>query len=627
MPQRSRLVKNKNIVWVVLALITTVTEPTSGFLLDVHPGHHHHPRRSYGAIASNDFFFAQPSINNAASSFYRSDTLLLSSDRSASAAAAKPDPGTPIAPTTLARTDTDRASPRLYAVKALLPSFKGGGRGTVAFAVDRLESSLNYSKMSLRDRSFCRLLVATVERRLGQIDAVLAAACRPTTPTNTSSTSTSFASKPLCRKPTAKTDDFVEAVLRVGAAQLLFLHTPPHAAVKETVDVLRSSSKNIRVSEARVKFVNAVLRRLSREGMELLSNPKVNATVTANAAPWLVAAWRRSWGDEATHRIIAAAMEETPRCLTVNVALPRRDDDNRIGGGGGGDTVVDVLQQQQHRNNQIQSVVDLFDGAELLPQGSVRITNAPPGPISTWPLYQEGAWWCQDPSATIPAMALYQALSQRGTVSVRNMNVVDLCSAPGGKTAQLSNYGFGSVTAVEVSSNRCTRLEQNMKRLQMKWRIIVADGCEWIPSEGPCDAVLLDVPCTATGTASKRPDVLRRDSDYAELLVLQQRLARHAADSIVKVGGYLIYATCSLLEQESEDQVTELLNRSNEIHTNSAAASRVAQLQTVPFEIGEIPGFDSAIDASGWIRVIPGMLPGSLGQCDGFFVARLRRIA
>jgi 16S rRNA (cytosine967-C5)-methyltransferase len=471
------------------------------------------------------------------------------------------------------------ATPRYFAVKALAP-FKG----SVAFAVDRLESSLNYGKLSARDRAFSRLLVTTVERRLGQIDAVLAACQTKRVSGNQ-------------RRHTAKADLFVESVLRVGAAQLLFLNTSEYAAVKETVDVLRMS-KDVKIAETRLKYVNAVLRRLSREGPQLLANV---THVTANVAPWLVQEWLQTWGEDATHRIIACAMEESPRCLTVRI-MPTVSDDS------------DLATAQLAA---VDRVCGLFDEAEILPQGSIRVITAPPGPISTWPLYQEGAWWCQDPSATIPVIALYQSLRQ--TMNLRTAHVVDLCAAPGGKTAQLSNFGFGKVTAVEVSPKRCHRLEQNMNRLHMRWDIVVADGCEWTPSNTLVDAVLVDVPCTATGTGSKRPDVLRRPADYTDLLAVQQALSCHAADAIVKVGGYLVYATCSLLKQEGEDQVARLLDRSTTDPT-------VAHLKTVAFQKGEIPGFDNAIDENGWIRVLPGMLQGSLSQCDGFFVARLQRL-
>jgi 16S rRNA (cytosine967-C5)-methyltransferase len=446
-------------------------------------------------------------------------------------------------------------------------------QGSSTSWVERLESLPGYKQLPTRDRSLCRLLVTTTERRLGQIDKVLE----------------------LCQKDTPKKnqrmgriDLFVQAVLRVGAVQLLFVGVPPHAAVKETVDVLRMDPA-IKVPESRIKFVNAVLRRLSREGKELLAK----TDVTDNVADWFLQEWNESWGVDATRKIVENAMQETPRCLTIK---------------------VDAQQTVEQQIEQIQSIAGWFPDAEILPQGSVLVRKAPPGAISAWPLYQQGAWWLQDVSATLPALALYNGIIQREDAAVNELHVVDMCAAPGGKTAQLCNYGFASVTAVEKSAKRSKRLGQNKERLQMDWEIVIADGAEWIPpSDKVIAGILVDAPCTATGTGSKRPDVLRKDPVYQELLEIQYKLACHAADAILQPGGILVYATCSLLKQESEVQVTKLLGRQDG-----------AKLETIPFESGEMPGFDDSIDANGWLRVLPGSLPGSLKQCDGFFVARLR---
>ena len=452
------------------------------------------------------------------------------------AASAYPSSSKQIAPGNSSPFHQDEASPRFYAVSAILSNNKKGKKQKgSAFAVDRLESSLSYGSLSVRDRSFCRLLVTTTERRLGQIDAVLDA-CQT--------------KKKPQRRRTNRVDQWVEAVLRIGAVQLLFLGVPPHAAVKETIDVLRAKNASIRVSEAQIKFVNAVLRRIAREGPALLAE---HADITANAAPWLVEEWRDAWGNEATERILSAAMVESPRCLTVNQKIVNELIEDEYS----------TTTSDEEKPSAEEYVADLFVDAEILPQGSIRVPNPPPGPVSTWPLYQAGVYWFQDPAATLPALALLESLRNNGA-SVKDMHVVDLCSAPGGKTAQLCNFGFASVTAIEISARRSGRLEQNRERLRMDWEVVIADACEWIPNTDEAagvDAVLIDVPCTATGTASKRPDVLRRDSDLTELLGTQQALARHAADNIVKVGGILVYATCSLLKQESEDQVMKLLHR------------------------------------------------------------------
>jgi 16S rRNA (cytosine967-C5)-methyltransferase len=462
---------------------------------------------------------------------------------------------------------SDDRNARFLAARALITK-----TGSAAFAVDRLESNKHYSTLSTRDRSFARLLVTTTERRLGQIDEVLR----------------------QCQKETKsrpnRVDQFVQAALRIGATQLLFLKVPEHAAVKETVELLRHDPKTT-VPESRIKFVNAVLRRISREGDVLLAT----TDVTQNASPWLVKEWQKSWGEEATRKIVALAMEETPRVLTI----------------------------KQHPGSQlekpmgrIKAVAALFEDSEILPQGSVRVNTSPPGSIINWPEYSEGSWWLQDAAATTPAIALYNALSKNGETSVAGLDVVDMCASPGGKTAQLWNYGFASVTAVEVAEKRTERLRQNMQRLNMDCEVVVADGAQWTSQHESVAGMLLDVPCTATGTGSKRPDVLRREENYQELLETQFRLACHAIDSILGPGGILVYATCSLLRKESEDQVNKLLNR-----------NEGARVETIPITPGEIPGFDDAIDENGWLRVIPGTLEGGLSQCDGFFVARLKKIS
>jgi 16S rRNA (cytosine967-C5)-methyltransferase len=601
---------------------------------------------------------------------------------------------------------------RLIAAKALLPSgsrnmHKKGTGGAAEFAVERLEADYTFNhQLSSRDKGFARLIVSTVERRMGQIDMILHH-CSVDTKKRKSNNSSSSSNnnnnnnkKPqqrssLANKPKkSRVDEYVEAVLRVGAVQLLFLDTSPHAAVKETVDLLRiqqqqsdddtaddpassssssssTSSSNMKSSAAaavvvpksRIGYVNAVLRRISREGPELLAM----TSVLDNVAPWLLKEWNDAWSKDATLGIVQAAMRESPRCLSI-----RRGD---------GEEYDDETVQLQ---KSIQNVAAQFpNDCEILPQGSIRIHTLPlAGSIANWPLYTSGAWWLQDVSSTLPAIALYKALTNRqkdAGCSVADLTVVDLCAAPGGKTAQLCNFGFGHVIAVEKSLRRSKRLEKNLDRLRFRgntttssttatsihdgkdcstplrqkqqrhhYSLVVADGTKYKPDTRVA-GVLLDAPCTATGTASKRPDVLRRSDDFTDLLDTQYRLACHAADHMLSVGGILVYATCSLLKQEGEEQVQRLLarrSRDNDALDSAATATEVAVLETVPFVPGEIPGFDAAITANGWLRILPTSSSsgkdengneekstwaartssGLFDHVDGFFVARLRRV-
>lgn len=300
-------------------------------------------------------------------------------------------------------------------------------------------------------------------------------------------------------------------------------------------------------------------------------------------------------------------MVESPICISVNQELGASEEEK-----------LEKLQSIEYTF--LQCAEEREDAsAEILSHGSIEIDKtAFPGAISKWPLYKEGDWWVQDASATLPAIALSNALLKDNDNPQQDA-IVDLCAAPGGKTAQLLSLGFPSVTAVEVSSRRCKQLESNMSRLRLEDRctVVVADGRKWIPPEGPesVAGVLLDVPCSATGTASRRPDVLRRDRKLDSLLETQYDLAKHCIDNILKPGGVMVYATCSLLKRESEDQVQKILKREDG-----------ANAKLLPFVPGEIPGFDEAIDENGCLRVIPGWLPGKLSTCDGFFVARLQKL-
>ena len=369
-------------------------------------------------------------------------------------------------------------------------------------------------------------------------------------------------------------------------------------------------------SEPRIKFANAVLRRVQREGKDLLETV---ASPYDNIAPWLLVEWRKSWGEEKLAAIANAAMTESPVYLSVNHPVESSSEE-RI-------QKLNSLQQSFE-----QRAIDLaFElgggdtghtlekGTEILAQGTIFVEKSRfPGAVSKWPLYDNGDWWVQDVSATLPAIALYNSLLKDSSHANNEMSIVDLCAAPGGKTAQLLSLGFPEVTAVELSARRARQLQSNMERLQLQDRctVTVGDGSQWIPPEGPetVAGVLLDVPCTATGTASRRPDVLRRDDNLDEILATQYNLATHCVDNVLAPGGIIVYATCSLLRQESEDQVQKLLAR-----------KEGANLKSIPFTDGEIPGFDEAIDDSGNLRVIPGWLPGKLNTCDGFFVARLQK--
>ena len=400
---------------------------------------------------------------------------------------------------------------------------------------DAIEENRAMHELAGRDRAFARLLVATVLRRLGQIDTLIA----------------DCLSMPLA--PRAAT---VHDILRLGIAQLLFLRTPPHAAVATSVDIAHS-----RGYISHKGLVNAVLRRLSVEGVARIDQQDVPRL---NTPDWLWQSWSRTYGEPVARAIAASHLKEAPLDLSL------RDD--------------------------AQTWCAKLEGI-LLPTGTLRRSAG--GPLVALPGYTEGAWWVQDAAAALPAR-LFGVLGGR--------EVVDLCAAPGGKTAQLAAAG-AIVTAIDRSSRRLERLVANLRRLALPIEAVAADALTWRPSR-PVDAVLLDAPCSTTGAIRRHPDVphLKAPDDVARLAVVQDNLLR-AAIEMVRPGGTLIYCTCSLEPEEGQDRIAELLG----------SGAPVARRAIDPDEIGVRPEW---ITAEGDLRTLPCHFDEYDG-IDGFFCARL----
>ncbi|KAL3767150.1 hypothetical protein ACHAW5_003169 [Stephanodiscus triporus] len=459
-----------------------------------------------------------------------------------------------------------------------------------SFATRELEESPHYQSLDARDRAFARLLVATVERRFGQIDKVLEC---------------------CIQKPNkGKHAHFIRATLRTGVAQLFFLRTRPFAAIKETVEVLRMYPNNPPIPEPMIKFVNGVLRNLSRpsnnetdDTAEMLGEKLLREKTSPqdNFSTWLLNQMRNDWGEKTAELICSEMMPPDDTSITPRIDLSTKFSLAAATG------MNDYMEE-------IQLLMESLGGESiLLPQFSIRGGSSLKGDVKLWPGYEEGAWWVQDSSSTLPALVLSSALHDKyHQCRLSELHVVDMCSAPGGKASQLLSVGFGHVTAIESNPRRSRRLTENLKRLDLldKCQIVVEEGQNWVPPR-PVHGILVDVPCSATGTGARRPDVLRRNPDLKELIEIQQLLANHCADTVLGEGGILVYATCSILKEESEDQVQKLIDRGN--------------VETLPILPHEVPGFEDAIDNHGWLRVIPGVLGGNLRSTDGFFVARLIR--
>lgn len=353
------------------------------------------------------------------------------------------------------------------------------------------------------------------------------------------------------QKPLPESAQHARALLHLGATQLLVLGTPAHAAVGETVE----TANHMREARGFAKLMNAVLRKVASNGAEILASLPPGADLPA----WLYTRWRASYGDAAP-RIADALRREAP--LDISVKDDAAGWAERLGG-------------------------------VVTPTGSVRLTD--PAPIDSMPGFDEGAWWVQDAAATLPAKLLGD---------VRGKRVLDLCAAPGGKTLQLAAAG-AHVTAVDKSEARLKRLRENLARTRLQAEVICADALEFRAEA--FDAVLLDAPCTSTGTLRRHPDVawLRRPTDVRALAELQAKLVAASA-KLLKPGAPLVYAVCSLEPEEGPGIVAEALRH----HWRRAPTS-----DDIPAEF---------ITPDGDMRTHPGLWP-ELGGLDGFYAARLLR--
>jgi 16S rRNA (cytosine967-C5)-methyltransferase len=340
-------------------------------------------------------------------------------------------------------------------------------------------------------------------------------------------------------------------LLRLSVAEICEDGAAAHGVVNSAVAIARADKKTAGMAG----LVNAVLRKIDPEAWAGLPPPRL--------PKWLRKPLTDDYGKDTVAAMEAAFHAGAPLDLTARADAAALAE--RLGG-------------------------------RLLPTGSVRLVDA--GQVSTLPGFADGDWWVQDAAAAIPARVLDARTGER---------VLDLCAAPGGKTLQLAAAG-ADVTSVDISPSRMAKVEENLARCNLTATLVAQDALEY--EGGPFDAILLDAPCTATGTIRRHPDLpyAKDGSDFPGLFELQEHLIDRAL-GMLKPGGRLVYCTCSLLIDEGEEQVRDALTRHPGLNVDSAALDR--------------PGIDPAWRTEeGGLRLRPDFWP-EIGGMDGFYIACL----
>lgn len=406
---------------------------------------------------------------------------------------------------------------------------------------ESLEMQEGFSDLSTRDRAFARNVVSLTFRRWAQINHVLR--------------------QYLKKEPPS----FVMAILRSAVTQSLFLNTPDHAVVGETV----SAMKTVKSAIGFVGMANAVLRRITETGASHLGAVPPHMNVPG----WVLKQWEKDYGRMEARRIARQIIEIPPLDICTKPD-------------------IDIIETAKELK------------AAQLGGTSLRCEKA--GHIPDLPGFKDGKWWIQDVSSALPVQILNEAAG-----GLNGKTVFDMCAAPGGKTMQLASFG-ADVTAIDKSDYRLKRLSQNLARCQMDAKIITADVLDLPDDLGQADIIVLDVPCTATGTFRRHPEVLynRKPKDQAALMRLQGKMLNKMSKHL-KPGGFLAFCTCSLQKSEGEAQIDAFLQRSPDFRLNRILTKAGLGLTT------EMIG-------DGFLRTQPNFLS-EIGGMDGFFTAILQK--
>jgi 16S rRNA (cytosine967-C5)-methyltransferase len=394
--------------------------------------------------------------------------------------------------------------------------------------------------------AFYRSLTGEATRRLGEINFYL---------------------KKYIKKPLKADQNHIKANLIIGATQIIYMRVPSYAAVNDSVEIAKKNSPH------HVKFINAILRELSRD---FEKNKIGQLSPLSNLPNEILTKWKKMLNKK---QLIEIAKQHLITPPALDISLKKKEDINKW---------------------------KIALKGEIFGSNNIRLVSNY-GKINNLSGYNDGKWWIQDIAAQLPVKILLSKIK-------KNANIIDLCAAPGGKTAQLLTNNL-DVTSIESNSKRAKILENNLNRLNLKTKLVINNANQYKPKK-LADAVLLDAPCTSSGTLRKNPDILWRlvnnkntyFSHIDSLIKIQSNLL-DSASKMLKPGGILVYSVCSLEKEEGENQIVDFINKNSKFILD-------------PVKKMEVDITKKAVTKEGFIKTLP-FFNSELGGMDGFFIARL----
>jgi len=436
-----------------------------------------------------------------------------------------------------------------------------------------LDEILGAQSLYTRDSGFARVIAGETMRRFGQLDDLVRRFVPKAPP-------------PHRAGPTLE-------ILLAGACELLFLGVPAHAAVDGANRLAAADPKAVHFKP----LINAALRRIAREGYSVA---KEQDALRLNTPDWLWARWCETYGEETARAIARVHARTPPLDLVLKSECGLSSPPSGGGAGGGGEREHTSPLDPSGHSPRTRGEKDVAPASQYLPGGMMRLEHA--GSVEALPGFAEGAFWVQDFAASLPVRLLGD---------VRGRRVIDLCAAPGGKTAQLVCAG-AEVVAVERDTGRLGRLAANLDRLNLQARLVLCDARDYQP-DSPAECVLLDAPCSSTGTIRRHPELpwIKSASDVAACADAACELL-DAAAKMVAPGGLLVFAVCSLEAEEGLEQIAHFLRRHGEF-------------RRMPLASPDVFGMSECISAEGDLRTLPCHMA-EQGGMDGFYATRLQRL-